>query len=269
MPRKLSYVPGSQVALPAAKRRRPRQWKRQSTSDIMSPFFFDVIKPYMKKSRFVHTWIKMSMVNKAFHGAVSNDLVLWRSFFFDVCAYRPIQLWGFNRNCLTYYTKSAEYVRRFNLGDHTPARLARTTDLAPVAFYKKAVQYFVLDTCGMCGNKKNHINKIWPLGMSLCRPCMHSNMISQRVLWEDYGLSLSSKAPTFAKTPALLELDQHAQSVLAWFPQRVWFVKTFTTRHARQVVLCYCIFFCVFFCVFLYILVFSSIFKYIQSIFEV
>ena len=223
---------------PAAKR--PRTGKRagackaKSTVDMVSPFLQDLLRPHMRHSSFAATWIKLSMVNKPLRAMIHADLQLWRSIFFG-----SVMRWE-HTSWVTNYTHTAalqcaEYKRRFKLDDRSPQRLESQTDVAPAAFYKKSVQVWHIHTCGMCGTNK-HVQATWVLGMKLCRPCAQANLASQEVMWEDYGLALYSPAPSFAKTPALLAVEEevHAAPVLTWLPMRVWFFKSECTKEPRK-----------------------------------
>ena len=206
---------------------------KKSVTNLLSPFLQDLIRPYMLGSCFAITWIKLSMVNKSFHDMIFADLCLWRSIFFDSVFRYSLMSWTTNY-IAPAMSQFIEYKRRFNLEDRSPKRLEATTDVAPASFYKKAVQVWHLRTCGACGTKNHYVCATWVLGMQLCRPCAQANLASHEVLWEVYGLSVYSSAPSFAKTPALLAIEDTAP-IITWLPMRVWFFKTSTTKTARKV----------------------------------
>ena len=201
---------------------------------MLSPILQDLIRPHMRHASFAATWINLSMVSKDLRAMVSADLVLWRSIFFDSIMKWEYISWTANYTHTGAF-QCAELKRRFQLQDRSPERLESPTDVAPASFYKKSVQVWAIRTCGMCGTSKNHVAATWVLGMQLCRPCAQANLASHKVLWEDYGLTLSSPAPSFAKTPALLANGEevHAAPVITWLPKRVWFFKTSCTKKIR------------------------------------
>lgn len=215
-------------------RKRAGACRAKSTVDLVSPFLQDIFRPHMRHPSFAGTWIKLSMVNRSFRAMISADLQLWRSIFFGSVMRWTHMSWTTNY-MQTAALQCAEHKRRFGLEDRSPQRLESTTDVAPAAFYKKQVQVWHIRTCGMCGTNKR-VQATWVLGMQLCKACAQANLASHEVLWEDYGLALYSPAPSFAKTPALLAVEEevHSAPVVEWLPMRVWFFKTACTKKGRK-----------------------------------
>lgn len=56
--------------------------------------------------------------------------------------------------------------------------------------YRKITVLRCSPCCGMCGTTRYSTKPFWSIGMRVCKDCVRANMISQRVLYERYWITL-------------------------------------------------------------------------------
>jgi hypothetical protein len=75
--------------------------------------------------------------------------------------------------------------------DRVPADDAPEQEkLQALYVYRKITVLRCSPCCGMCGTTRYSTKPYWSIGMRVCRDCIQANMVSQRVLYERYWITL-------------------------------------------------------------------------------
>ena len=89
----------------------------------------------------------------------------------------------------------------------------------------------------MGADRKHGLRKVWSLGMSLCRYCVQDNVVSHRVLFEEYGLALDKPIryyDEFLKDSSWPISTPFRPTVLDGCRGKVWFISDVSTATARR-----------------------------------
>lgn len=131
----------------------------------------------------IESIILMSMVNRAFYKEIIYNFDLWFKLFMkkrqrflpnNVYQIRQIPLNLFPEhfmNSVENYERARRHYRRIVILSH-------------------------IRRCSKCGKKTHQFKNFYSMGLHLCDMCVRENFVSQRVLYEKYGLMLISKIST-------------------------------------------------------------------------
>ena len=138
--------------------------------------------------------IMLSMTCTELRDAIEGDHELWKRLFV-MWEWRTGGFWI--PNALGGFTQRPEGVPPVGWQTH------EITDKAQFnAVVKKVIVLHHVKRCSLCGQIRRSTDPVWALNMRLCENCWRANLISNRTLYNRYGVSLTTRtvkdeAPTF------------------------------------------------------------------------
>jgi hypothetical protein len=101
-------------------------------------------------------------------------------------------------------------------------------------YVRKVVGLGHIKRCGVCGSRKGAPRPYWSLSMRVCTSCLRENLVSDRALLLDYGVSITERLPGRLDEGVVLARRADRGVLLQACQLRVFYFASFITNKQRE-----------------------------------